>query len=77
MKQQISVISSSISDSESALLSSGASVTSCQNDTEPLTSEADYSRSDEGEEACLESDAEESDSNEALNCKLCYIIQSP
>ena len=65
--EQTSIISSSISDS-----SSGASVTSCQNDTEPLTSEADYSCSDEGEEeACLESDAEESASDEALNCKLC------
>ena len=69
MEQQITVISSSISDS--ALLSSGASITSCQNDAEPLTSETDYRRSDEGEVACLESDAEESDSNEALNCKLC------
>ena len=68
--EQTSIISSSISDSSSV-----TSVTSCQNDTEPLTSEADYSCSDEGEEeACLESDAEESasdDSNEALNCKLC------
>ena len=65
--EQTSIISSSISDS-----SSGASVTSCQNDTEPLNSEADYSCSDEGkEEACLESDAEESASDEALKCKLC------
>ena len=68
--EQTSIISSaSISDS-----SSGASVTSCQNDTEPLTSEADYSCSDEGEEeACLEYDAEESasdDSNESQDCKL-------
>ena len=60
--EQTSIISSSISDS-----SSGASVTSCQNDTEPLTSEADYSCSD----ACLESDAEEGASDEALKRKLC------
>ena len=69
--EQTSIISSSIILSD---LSSGTSITSCQNDAEPLTSEADYSCSDEGEEACLESDAEESasdDSNEALNCKLC------
>ena len=66
--EQTSIISSSIILSD---LSSGASITSCQNDVEPLTSEADYSCSDKGEEACLESDAEESDSNEALNCKLC------
>ena len=65
--EQTPIISSSVSDS-----SSGASVTSCQNDTEPLTSEADYSCSDEREEeACLESDAEESASDEALDCKLC------
>ena len=66
--EQTSIISSSIILLD---LSSGTSITSCQNDTEPLTSEADYRRSDEGEVACLEFDAEESDSNEALNCKLC------
>ena len=60
LMEQTSIISSSIISD----LSSAASVTSCQNDTEPLTSEADYSCSDEGEEeACLESDAEECDSH--------------
>jgi hypothetical protein len=58
----------------------GASATSCQNNnTEPLTSEADYSCSHEGEEAYSQSDAEEStrnDSNEALKCKLHYRLYS-
>ena len=66
--EQTSIISlASISES-----SSGASVTSYQNDTEPLTSEADCSCSDEGEEeACLESESASNDSNEAQDCKLC------
>ena len=59
------------SKSDPALLPPGTSVySSCQTGTGSLTSESDYSCSGEGEEACLESDAEENssgDSNEELN----------
>ena len=64
----------SSSKSNTALPPSGTSgfYSSFQHGAGSLTSEADYSCSGEGEDACLESDAEASssgDSNEELNCE--------